>query len=500
MIIWGISALNHDASITVMDGNKILFAAHSERYSRIKNDALLHRLLIDDAKKFGEPSEVIWFERPVLKKTRQIYARQWEEIKSISPEKYLHQVGILHADCKEDVLITWPPLRYIPHHESHAAAGYFTSGFADAAIVVVDAIGEWDTISVWHGTGNKLTKIHSTKYPHSLGLLYSAVTHRVGLKPNEEEYILMGMAAYGKPAYYEALKNDFIETSKAPHFRLKENLHKGMQWWRDDISSEYAHMDLAASVQKITEEFMCDITRWAKETTGSDNLVLMGGCALNCVANEKIARQKLFKNIWIMPNPGDAGSSLGSILAYTRKQAEWEHPYLGTNISKPFDLNGALCALVAGEIIGVATGRAEFGPRALGNRSLLADPRGIEIKDRVNDIKKRQRFRPFAPIILEHKAHEYFDLPVSTSPYMQFTAPCLRPAEFPAICHVDGSSRVQTLNEKQNPVIFELLSKFYERTGCPMLLNTSLNIKGMPLVDTWEDAIQFQEKYNVKIF
>jgi carbamoyltransferase len=273
-----------------------------------------------------------------------------------------------------------------------------------------------------------------------------------------------------------------------------------MRWWREDLTTEQDFMDIAASVQKIAEEFMCDISRWAQKATGSNNLVLMGGCALNCVANEKIARMGLFKDIWIMPNPGDAGSSLGAILAYTCRQANWKHPYLGTNITRPFDMNGAVDALVAGEIIGVATGRAEFGPRALGNRSLLADPRGLTIKDRVNDIKKRQRFRPFAPIVLEQYAHEYFDLPVATSPYMQFTAPCKFPDEFPAICHVDGSSRVQTLNEEQNPVMFELLTKFFEKTGCPILLNTSLNIKGMPLVDSWDDALAFQNKYNVKIF
>ncbi len=488
-IIWGISALNHDASITVMRGNEILFAGHAERYTRIKNDAYLNSKLIAEAQEFGYPSEIVWFEKPYSKKFRQAFAGQWDEVFSQSPTDHLGQFGLAGV-----------PLTYVPHHMSHAAAGYYTSKFQDAAVVVVDAIGEWDTISVWEGKGNELRKVHSTTYPDSLGLLYSAVTHRIGLKPNEEEYILMGMAAYGTPVYYDALMKDFVLSKEAPTFKLKHNLHRGMSWWREDIKSEQDYMNLAASVQKITEEFMCDLSLWAQEKVCSPNLVLMGGCALNCVANEKIAKTGNFSDIWLMPNPGDAGSSLGAILAHTKQRANWEHPYLGTDINRPFDLFGAVDALVSGEIIGVATGRAEFGPRALGNRSLLADPRGDTIKDRVNDIKKRQRFRPFAPIVIEHLAHKYFDLPVQTSPYMQFTAKCLQPELFPAICHVDGSSRVQTLNEKQNPNMFRLLEEFYKKTGCPILLNTSLNIKGEPLVNTWEDAMAFQTRYDVRMF
>lgn len=488
-ITWGICALNHDASITVMCGNRILFAGHAERYSRIKNDPYLNDKLISAARKFGKPSEIIWFERPYLKKLRQAYAGQWDEVKSISPATYLKSVGLGGV-----------PIEYVSHHESHAAAGYFTSSFTDAAVVVVDAIGEWDTISIWHATGNKLKKIHSVRYPNSLGLLYSAVTDRIGLKANEEEYILMGMAAYGTPNYYYDIIKDFIADREAPNFELKENLHRGMRWWREDINTEKQYMNLAASIQLITEEFMCDITKWASENIPSDNLVLMGGCALNCVANEKVARQGVFKNIWIMPNPGDAGSSLGCILAHNKEHARWDGPYLGTKINRIFDIRGTVDALEKEKIIGVARGQAEFGPRALGNRSLLADPRGETIKDKVNDIKKRQHFRPFSPMILEHLAPRYFDMPVKTSPYMQFTAKCLNPTAFPAICHVDGSSRVQTLNYKQNPIMYMVLEEFYKRTGCPMLLNTSLNIKGEPLVDSWTDAVNFRNKYKVPIF
>ncbi len=488
-IIWGISALNHDASITVMQGNEILFAGHAERYSRIKNDNQLHPALIEAALVYGKPEEIVWFEKPLRKKFRQAFASQWDEVWTQLPQDYMDSLGFKGIS-----------LKYVPHHKSHAAAGYYTSKFTDSAIIVVDAIGEWDTISIWRAEGEELTKVHSIEYPSSLGLLYSAFTHRIGLKPNEEEYILMGMAAYGKPIYYDDIHRDFIDDMEAPKFSLSENVHRGIADWRPDLTTQEDYMNIAASIQAITEDYMKHLVRWTSINVKSKNLVLMGGVALNCVANEEIAKLQLYDNIWIMPNPGDAGSSLGCILAHTKQHANWKGPYLGTDIDRPFDVDEVVTAIIDSKIIGVATGRAEFGPRALGNRSLIADPRGDEIKSVVNDIKKRQRFRPFAPIVLEEVAHDYFDMPVDTSPYMQFTTKCKRPDLFPAICHVDGTSRVQTLNEEQNPRMYAVLKEFYKRTGCPILLNTSLNIKGEPLVDTWEDALRFQEKHNVKIY
>jgi carbamoyltransferase len=487
--IWGISALNHDASITVVRDNEILFAGHAERYSRIKNDYKLNGALIFEASKFGSPDQIVWFEKPYAKKLRQAYAGQWDEVWSQTPKSYLKEMSLGGI-----------PVEYVPHHMSHAAAGYYTSPFNDATVIVVDAIGEWDTISVWEADGNSMRKVHSVQYPNSLGLLYSAMTQRIGLKPNEEEYILMGMAAYGQPSFYADIMYDFVEEMDGPNLLLKENLHRGIKGWKEGFDTEHDYMNMAASVQRIAEDFMIGIAIWANKNCKSKNLVLMGGVALNCVANEQIAKLNLFKDIWIMPNPGDAGSSLGCIAAYQQQKLNWKGPYLGTNISREFSIPKVLNGIIEHKIIGVATGRAEFGPRALGNRSLIADPRGNSIKSKVNNIKKRQQFRPFAPIVLEQFAHEYFDLPVATSPYMQFTAPCKRPDLFPAICHVDGSSRVQTLNKDQNPVIYELLEGFYNETGCPMLLNTSLNIKGEPLVDTWEDAIRFRKKHNVPMF
>jgi carbamoyltransferase len=487
--IWGISALHHDASITVMKGNDILFAAHSERYSRIKNDLHLNNDIIQAALYYGCPEEIIWFEQPYVKKFRQAFAGQWSEIKSQTPKAHLRSLGISGI-----------PVKYVPHHLSHAAAGYYTSKFKDSAIIVVDAIGEFDTISVWYALENELKKIHSIEYPNSLGLLYSAVTDRIGLKPNEEEYILMGMSAYGKPVYYNELKNEFIKDMTAPNFILKKDVHRGIKDWRPDLNTTLNHVNLASSIQKLTEHFLKELVEWTRKTIPSSNLVLMGGVALNCIANEKIARLKLYDNIWIMPNPGDAGSSLGAILAHTNQFAKWEHPYLGTNIDRAIDTSEVTDAIISNKIIGIANGRAEFGPRGLGNRSLIADPRGNTIKAEVNKIKRRQKFRPFAPIVLEEHAHKYFDMPVNTSPYMQYTARCKRANLLPAICHTDQTSRVQTLTKEQNPVMHQVLSEFYSRTGCPILLNTSLNIKGEPLVDNWDHAMMFQHLHNVPVF
>ena len=226
----------------------------------------------------------------------------------------------------------------------------------------------------------------------------------------------------------------------------------------------------------------------------------MGGVALNCVVNSRIAALGLFDDIWIMPNPGDSGSSIGAPAAYLRRHFDWKTPYLGHDIARPFDMNGALAALRAGEVIGVANGRAEFGPRALGNRSLLADPRGPHTKDQVNRIKQREPFRPFAPVVLAERAHEFFDMPVKTSPYMQFVGRVRSPELFPAITHRDGTARVQTLTFEQNPLLHQLVEGFHRQTGCPMLLNTSLNVKGEPLVNSWDDATRFQATSGAHVF
>jgi carbamoyltransferase len=362
---------------------------------------------------------------------------------------------------------------------------------------VVDAIGEWDTISAWEGRGLALKKLWSQRYPHSLGLLYSAFTQRLGFKPNEEEYIVMGLSAYGAPVHRDLIRHDFIARLSPPAFELTESVHRGIRWWRPELLDRE---NIAASIQEVTEEVLLRFVRHLAKETGNRNLVLMGGVALNCVANSRVAREGLFDNIWIMPNPGDAGSSLGAVAAYTRRHLAWTHPYLGHKIDRVFDMEGAVAALKTGAVVGVATGRAEFGPRALGNRSLLADPRGAFTKDRVNAVKHRDPFRPFAPMVMAEHMDDYFDMPVKSSPYMQFVGRVRAPGSFPAICHIDNTARVQTVTREQNPVAYGLLERFNAETGCPMLLNTSLNTKGEPLVNTWEDAERFSLSSGVKVF
>jgi carbamoyltransferase len=477
VIEWGISAAAHDAALTVVEGDEILFASHAERYSGIKNDKHLNADQINAALKFGKPDKIHWYEKPKLRAMRRFLAGQG--IVRFSVRQYLEQFGLVGI-----------PVEFAYHHESHAAAGFYTSPFDDAAVLVVDAIGEFDTVTIWNASGEKMKKIWSMEYPKSVGLFYSAMTQRVGLKPNEDEYILMGMAAYGKNKYGLELLNLYNE----------ENLHRGCQWWKPELNTEQDHYDIAASAQWVYEVLFRDLivrtgnlTNWKQR-----NLVIMGGCALNCSANS-IAIE-YFPNVWIMPNPGDAGSSLGAIAANNRRKLNWKGPYLGENIETEYPVEKLLTYLLEHGIVGVASGRAEFGPRALGNRSLLADPTRSDIKDRVNEIKRRQKFRPFAPVILEQYAAEYFDMPVEISPYMQFTARCKFPTRFPAIVHADGTSRVQTVNKEQHPGLFELLTKWYEKTGCPMLLNTSLNIKGFPMVNDEKDAEAFQNMYKVAVF
>ena len=481
MRVLGINCMNHDAAMAVVDGTEIIWAAHSERYSKIKNDHYLNWDIVNEAMTYGPFNKVIYYEKPLLKKTRQFYARQYGTALSYTEMPQWH---LDHFDIEID--------EYVKHHDSHAAAGYFTSPFKEAVILTVDAIGEWDTMSISVARGNEMFRKESIKYPHSLGILYSAFTQRCGLKPAEEEYILMGMAAYGKPIYKNDIYNDFIEQP----LTLKQNLHAGIGDWHPEADV----MDIAASIQSVTEEVLAGLWQRASKY-GSRNLVYAGGVALNCAANRTLANLGLFDNIWIIPNPGDAGSSLGCIAASQKKHLNWQNPFLGHNIEGEYPVDAIIKELKENKMVGVANGRAEFGPRALGNRSLLADPRGEEIKDLVNSIKRRQKFRPFAPAILEEDVNDYFDLPtgVKNTPYMQYTAAYTHGKDCPAILHYDGTSRVQTVRKTDNPGFHALLTEWKKQTGCPILLNTSLNIKGMPMVNDTKDGKAFTNKYGVKV-
>lgn len=485
-MLLGVTANNHDASLALVDNNNnIVWAAHAERYSRIKNDSLLNRKMVEDLLKYGMPERAVWFENPYTKALRKLYSGQtpiWQ-----NPKQQLETIGLGHL-----------PIDYVGHHESHAAAGFFTSEFEDAAILVVDAIGEWDTVSIWQAKNNQLKCIWQKYYPHSIGLFYSAMTQWAGLKPNEEEYILMGMSAYGTIRYKDLLLETFFSEWDPPYFKLKNNLHRGCLNWAK--TENYNKFDIAASAQAIVEEYMKSTVKWMKQKISSDNLIIMGGVALNCVANTKVAANNLYKNIWIMPNPGDAGSAIGSIAALTQTKLNWETPYLGTDINRSLDIESIIKDLLNGKVVAVANGRAEFGPRALGNRSLLCDPRGNNAKSRMNTIKNREQFRPFAPAILSEYTNSYFDMPVKSSPYMQFVANCRIPDELPGICHVDNTSRVQTVHNNNGSHLRTILQEWNRVTNCPVLMNTSLNIKGEPLVNNWLDAERFRQAHNIPIY
>ena len=487
MIVWGISANSHDAALAVFCDGKLVFASHSERFSGIKNDRDLNRDLVAHAKRFGNPDRIYWYENPYKKTLRQLWAGQGWKAKDNDIEIYMARYEIN------------APITYVSHHHSHAAAGYYTSEFDDACVLVIDAIGEFETVTIWKGTGNNLKKLWSQSYPHSIGLFYSAMTQRVGLKPNEDEYILMGMAAYGNNSLVLTMKEEFITYGKK--IKFKQNLHRGCTQWRTELTVKDS-FEIAYATQTLYEEMFSNLLETAYRLTGSKNLVLMGGCALNCSANRLTGGW--FDTTWIMPNPGDAGSAVGAVLA---KHPEWRidpvkfTPLIGYDMGQRTPNEEIVDYLENNKICGLARGPAEFGPRALGNRSLLADPRGADIKDRVNAIKQRQEFRPFAPAILEELVDDYFDMPHgwSNSRYMQVVARCRHPNHYPAIVHRDGTSRVQTVPNDGSP-FRKLLELWYAETGCPMLLNTSLNIKGKPMVNDHTDARNFESQYGVKVF
>jgi carbamoyltransferase len=489
MISWGISANSHDAALAVFCDEKLVFASHSERFSGLKNDGNLCASLVLHAKdKFGEPERVYWYENPYKKTARQLYAGQGWRWQENNIKNYLSKYGI---HC---------PITYNSHHHSHAAAGYYTSGFDDACVLVIDAIGEFETMTIWRGEGDELKKLWSQSYPHSIGLFYSAMTQRIGLKPNEDEYITMGMAAYGQHQnYLLSMFNDLVKDSEK--FTFKKNLHKGCQDWRPDLH-EGNNFEIASSTQLMYEILFRNALEKAQSLAKSKNLVLMGGCALNCLANRFTGAY--FDKTWIYPNPGDAGSAVGAVLAHRphwKDYTDWNNPFLGYDMGSRTPNEEIVDWLENNQICGLARGRAEFGPRALGNRSLLADPRGHDIKEKVNEIKQRQHFRPFAPAILEEVVMDYFSMPDnwSSSRFMQVVARCRLPDYFPAVIHRDGTSRVQTVPNDSSP-FRKLLELWYDRTGCPILLNTSLNIKGQPMVNNHADARNFQNLYNIKVF
>jgi carbamoyltransferase len=488
MITWGISAASHNAALAVFRDDTLIFASESERFSGVKNDPDLDQKLVDHARTLGDPDLVCWYERPWLKTLRQLTAGQGWQDNNI--KNYLRKFNIQ------------TPVRTFKHHQTHAAAGYYTSGFNNACVLVIDAIGEFECLTQWDAAGTDLHQRSSLEYPNSLGLFYSAMTQRCGLKPNEEEYILMGMAALGNPnRFIRDLLDDFVEFPNDDYqhvYRIKKNLHRGCTWWRPELTSQQDFYDIAAATQAVYEMTFERILQQAVRSSSSRNLVLMGGCALNCSANP--IAYKYFDRVWIMPAPGDSGSSIGAVLAHKKKHINWTGPYLGYDMGYNTGNEEIVDHLLEHKMCGLARGPAEFGPRALGNRSLIADPRGLEIKVAINQIKHREQFRPFAPAILEEFANQYFKMPTESTTYMQYIAPCLESESFPAIVHLDNTSRVQTVNKTDNPQFRALLELWYAKTGCPMLLNTSLNIKGRPMVNDATDAANWTQLHGLPVF
>ena len=490
MKILGISAGFHDAAATLIHQGDILFAGHSERYSKLKNDANICPELLHDALAYNI-DHVAYYERPWLKQLRQWYAGQGIEWNKVTLNQVLQQQV-------PQAMLYLPTTSTHNHHACHAAAGFQTSPYDRATVVVIDAVGEFDTITIWaaeydsKGMAN-YKKLWAQHYPHSIGLFYSAATSSVGLRPLDEEYILMGMAASGDATAAVGMQKLVKDSDR---IEFCDNLHTGID---SKYLQDLEEFDIAAGAQAIAEQLINSVMRRARDFKFSTNLVYMGGVALNCSANRNLG--KYFDNIWIMPCPSDAGSSLGAAALAYGKQIHWTNAYLGHNIPGDYPVSDIMSGLLRDKIVGVASGRAEFGPRALGNRSLLADPRGETIKDRVNEIKRRQKFRPFAPVILEEYADQYFDMPrgFSDSRYMQVIARCRYPGLFPAIVHHDGTSRVQTVPQDGSG-IRQLLEAWYIDTGCPMLLNTSLNIRGEPMVNDRADADRFEQLYNLKVY
>jgi len=472
MIILGVNETSHDASLSLIKKGKILFAGHAERYSKEKNDWYINDRLVNDALSYGTPDAIAYYEKPLLKASR-----------------LLLRGG--SGDWKPKFNIPGIPRKSFSHHYSHAAAGYYTSKFNDAVVVVLDAIGEYNTSTIWTGEGNKIKLKYKKNYPVSFGLFYSAFTQLIGLMPNQEEYIMMGMAAYGDwTKHYKKVNEYFLS-----HDIQKYNFHKGITDW-GWVKSEQDKFDIAAAVQVVYEQRLNDFVRMAKTITGKNNLVFMGGCALNSSANTLL--RNIFDDVWIMPNPGDAGSSLGAAAALYGKHLEWKDPYLGYDLGGEYPVQQIVDGILKDGIVAVATGRAEYGPRALGNRSILADPRDPLIKDKVNLIKQRELFRPFAPVVMAEYASKWFDMNFE-SPYMQYTVRCLQPEKIPSVVHADGTSRVQTVSKDQHLGLWNVLKKFYEISRVPVLLNTSLNIKGQPLLNDENDILLWEKQYNNKI-
>ena len=572
MNILGISAYYHDSAAALLQAGRIVAAAQEERFTRAKHDAgfplnAIEYCLRDANVKVHELDSIAFYDKPILKFERLLdtylsYApRGFQSFVAAVPvwlkeklylKKTLKKELASLLGCKESDL---PPILFAEHHESHAASAFYPSPYEKAAVLCLDGVGEWATTSAWLGNGAELDPLWQIDFPHSLGLLYSAFTYYLGFKVNSGEYKLMGLAPYGRPSYVNRIFYNLIDVKDDGSFRLNldyfdyctglrmtnqkfSDLFEGPPRDPESIPSQ-RDMDIAASIQVVTEEVVLKLARQLQRETGVDSLCMAGGVALNCVANGRLLREQVFKNIWIQPAAGDAGGALGAAYAAHHKfrKKERHRPvssgaddmqgsllgprFAQDEVVRTLDELGAtyeildqaslserVAELLANEnVVGWFQNRMEFGPRALGARSILADPRSSAMQSQLNlKIKFRESFRPFAPAVKEEAVSQYFHLDVP-SPYMLLVAQVhenikSKPdqaleglaqlhqvrSSIPAVTHVDYSARVQTVNERSNPEFYQLLSAFEHLTGCPVLVNTSFNVRGEPIVCTPEDA------------
>ena len=571
--ILGISAFYHDSAAALICHGRIIAAAQEERFSRIKHDPAFPtqaiRYCLAEAKiTLEQVSAVVFYDKPFLS-----FDRLLETYFSFAPKGFrsfltsmpvwlkekLSLKSLLRkqlcelADCSRQAL---PPLLFTEHHQSHAASAFYPSPFEEAAVLCLDGVGEWATTSAWHGKGSQLTPLWQINFPHSLGLLYSAFTHYCGFKVNSGEYKLMGLAPYGTPRYVELIEDSLITINDDGSFHLAleyfdyctgstmtskafDQLFGGPPR-KPEAAISQRELDIAASIQQVTETIVLKLAATVQKETGLKKLCLAGGVALNCSANGKLLQAKIFDELWIQPAAGDAGGALGAALAgyyfyqqqprspqapdamqgaylgpaFTDQAIERELKQLGAVYQRlDDDRLFAYCAsqLEQGQVLGWFQGRMEFGPRALGNRSIIADPRNPEMQSKLNQkIKFRESFRPFAPSVLAEKQLQYFQINAA-SPYMLLVAPtqknirtpdsdqamasrtgidklyCPR-STLPAITHVDYSARLQTVSQATNPRYHQLLTTFEQCSGCAVLINTSFNVRGEPIVCSPADA------------
>ena len=574
MKILGLSAYYHDSAACLVVDGEIVAAAQEERFTRKKHDESFPVNAIKYCLKVSKLCEadldyVVFYDKPFLK-----FERLFETYLAFAPKGYrsfatslpvwlqdkLFQKTMIIDAFKNEFgkKIDWTSkLLFSEHHLSHAASAFFPSPFEEAAVLTMDGVGEWTTTSLAIGSGNQLSVHKEIGFPHSLGLLYSAFTYYTGFKVNSGEYKVMGLAPYGVPRFARLIKDNLIDIKEDGSFHLDMSYFNyciGLTMTNDKFAdlfggpkrlSESAvtqrDMDLAASIQAVTEEVVIKLVRGIRESTGQKNLCLAGGVALNCVANGKLLREGIFENIWIQPASGDAGGAVGAALGafyLMLKQPRvvnagdtMKGSYLGPAYSQ-YDVENRLTAvgavfttlnegemiaqtaeaLACGKAVGWHQGRMEFGPRALGCRSILADPRSPTAQKQLNlKVKYRESFRPFAPSVLREKVSEWFDLDCD-SPYMLLVADVRKNkqramseeeqkffgidklnvsrSEIPAVTHVDYSARIQTVHFETNRIYHQLISKFYEQTGCPVIVNTSFNVRGEPIVNTPEDAFR----------